>query len=174
MLIIKTLLILFLLLPVESKWQRINTKESISFLFPNNVQKLNRAINDIPSVIYQTKDLVCVLGVVCSDFSKKEIALNNENVLKLYEQLKQGSISMETATLKAEHTVPYENMLIKEIEYSIFKDNYEMTYYKRFIFRNNFVYQLSIGGRTRHLNLIKEEREIFFNSVNFKDEIPKP
>ena len=40
-----------------------------------------------------------------------------------------------------------ENMIIKEIQYSIYKDKYEMTYIKRFIFRDNYIYQISIGGR---------------------------
>ena len=69
--------------------------------------------------------------------------------------------------IKRENTVPYENMLIKEIEYTIIKDNYEMTYFKRFIFRENYIYQISIGGRTRHSEILKQEKEIFFNSVSF-------
>lgn len=60
-------------------------------------------------------------------------------------------------------------MLIKEIEYTILKDKYEMTYFKRFIFRENYIYQISIGGRTRHQDVILKEKEIFFNSITFKD-----
>ena len=60
-------------------------------------------------------------------------------------------------------------MLIKEIEYTILKDKYEMTYFKRFIFRENYIYQISIGGRTRHQDIILEEKEIFFNSITFED-----
>lgn len=167
MLIPKILLTFLALFPADNKWQRITTNQEISFLFPNHAQKLERITDDIPSTIYQTKDLTCVFGIVCSDFSKKDIDFNTENTSLLYEQLKKGSTSMESAILKSEYTVPYENMLIKEIEYSVMKDNYEMTYFKRFIFRDKMVYQVSIGGRTRHLGEIKKEREIFFNSILF-------
>ncbi len=44
------------------------------------------------------------------------------------------------------------------------------TYFKRFIFRNNMVYQISIGGRTRHRDILLQKREVFFNSVHFPKE----
>lgn len=170
MLVLKLLLSFLTLLPTDARWQRIETDQHISFLFPNNVQKLQRKTNGIPSYIYQTKDLTCVFGVVCSDFSNQKISFSDPNhALAIYEQLKKGSVDMETAILKNEQTVPYENMLIKEIEYSIIKDKYEMTYFKRFIFRNNKVYQVTIGAKTRHFDILKEEREIFFNSFLFTD-----
>lgn len=78
-------------------------------------------------------------------------------------------MSLKTAILKKENTVPCEGMLIKEIEYSVMKDKFEMTYFKRFIFRENYIYQISIGGRTRHLDMIEKEKEIFFNSVSFPE-----
>ena len=168
MLLIKILFLALSFLPADQgQWQRIKTNEQISFLFPNNPQKLSRLVNGIPSKIYQTKDLACVAGVVCSDLSAKKIKLTDELALAFYEELKKGTLELKTAILKNETTVPYENMLIKEIEYSIIKDNHEMTYFKRFIFRENYIYQISIGGRTRHLDIIKEEREIFFNSITF-------
>lgn len=167
-LLFKILLIALALLPQDEKWQRINTTEEISFLLPNNPQKLKKMVNGIPSIIYQTKDLTCVAGVVCSDMSAKKINLTGEMALAIYDELKTGTLSLETAILKEETTVPYENMLIKEIEYSVIKDKYEMTYFKRFIFRNNYIYQVSIGGRTRHLDIIKKERETFFNSISFQ------
>lgn len=169
MLLLKILLIALALTPADGKWQRIQTTEHISFLFPNHAQTIKKIINDIPSTIYQTKDLTCVAGVVCSDMSVKKIKMTPEIVSALYEELKNSSLKMETAILKKETTVPYEGMLIKEIEYSIIKDKFEMTYFKRFIFRENYIYQLSIGGRTRHLDIIQQERETFFNSVTFPD-----
>lgn len=169
-LLLKFFLIALTLLPANDNWQRISTTEHIAFLFPNNPQKLKKMVNGIPSTIYQTKDLTCVAGVVCSDMSAKKIKLTGETALAIYEELKAGTLNMETAILKNELTVPYENMLIKEIEYSIIKDKYEMTYFKRFIFRDNFIYQISIGGRSRHMNIIQKEREIFFNSITFTEE----
>lgn len=170
MLILKLLLSVLTFLPTDARWQRIETDQHISFLFPNNAQKLQRETNGIHSSIYQTKDLTCVFGVVCSDFSNQNLSFSDPNhTLAIYEQLKKGSVEMETAILKNEQTVPYENMLIKEIEYSIIKDKHEMTYFKRFIFRNNRVYQVTIGAKTRHFDILKEEREIFFSSLLFTD-----
>lgn len=167
MLLIKILLLFLPLLPAHSNWLRIETEQHISFLFPYKPESLRKTINNIPSYIYQTKNLTTVFGVVCSDLGAKGIEIDNENVQRLYQELKTGSLSMESAYLKEERTIPYDNMIIKEIEYSIFKDNHEMTYFKRFIFRDNYVYQITIGGRTRFLNEIKAEKEVFFNSISF-------
>lgn len=167
--ILKLFLLFALLSGNNTHWQRINTEQQISFSFPNYPQKLERLINEIPSVIYQTKDLTCVAGVVCSDLSGKKIRMTPEYAQGLYEELKKGTLQLETAILKKETTIPYENMLIKEIEYTIIKDHYEMTYFKRFIFRENYIYQISIGGPTRHIDIIQKEKEIFFNSISFPD-----
>ena len=168
MILFKIFLLTLTLLPVEDiKWQRVDTEEQISFLFPNYPQKLQKLVQGIPSTIYQTKDLTCVAGVVCSDLSSKNIKLDNETAMLFHEEMKKGTLAMETAILKNESSVPYENLLIKEIEYSIIKGKYEMTYYKRFIFRDNYIYQISIGGRTRHLDILQKEREVFFNSITF-------
>lgn len=173
MLLLKILLITLSLIAPEEKWQRINTTEQISFLFPNSPQKLKKMVNGIPSTIYQTKDLTCVAGVVCSDMSSKKIQLTSELASALYEELKTGTLKLESAILKKETSIPYENMLIKEIEYSVIKDKYEMTYFKRFIFRDNYIYQISIGGRTRHMDIIMQERETFFNSITFSEKKEK-
>lgn len=172
MFILKLLLFSLLFVPGNELWKRIETGQGVSFLFPNNAQTFKRNINEIEAHIYQTKDLTCVFGVVCSDFSAAGLEINPENVQQLYEQLKKGSLDLPTAILKDEKTIPYEGMLIKEIEYSLIKDNYEMTYFKRFIFRDNKVYQVSVGGRTRHRNYIERGRELFFNSFQFKEPVP--
>lgn len=173
MLILKILLIALSLLTTDGKWIRVNTSEHVSFLFPNAPQKLKQKVNGIPSTIYQTKDLVCVAGVVCSDFSVKKIKMTNEVAQALYKELKAGTLSIETAILKNETTVPYKNMLIKEIEYSVIKDKHEMTYFKRFIFRDNFIYQISIGALNRYTDTLLKQREIFFNSFTFEGETQK-
>lgn len=167
MLLLKILLLFLPVLPSHTNWLRIETQQHISFLLPYKPEYIRKTIGDIPSYIYQTKNLTSVFGVVCSDFGAKGIEIDNENVQRLYRELKTGSLSMESAYLKNEKTIPYENMIIKEIEYSVFKDDYEMTYFKRFIFRDNYVYQITIGGRTRFSNEIKAEKDIFFNSVTF-------
>ena len=48
-----------------------------------------------------------------------------------------------------------------------------MTYIKIFIFRDNYIYQISIGGRTRHMSVIQNEMETFFNSISFHDPTEK-
>ena len=115
MLLIKISLLFSLLLPDSGKWQRIQTPECISFLFPNTPEKIVNTNNGIRSTIYQTKDLTCVFGIVCSDMSSKKIRITSEYAQILYEELKKGSLSIETAILKEEKTIPYENMIIKEI-----------------------------------------------------------
>jgi len=170
MLLIKILFLLLLLLPAEGKWHRVKTEEKISFLLPDVPQKSQQIINGIPSTIYQAKNLTCIAGVVCSDFSSKKVDLTGATALLFYEELKKSTLDLESAIIKKEITVPYENMLIKEIEYSIIKDKHEMTYFKRFIFRNNYIYQISIGGRTRHMTVLRAERETFFNSISFPED----
>ena len=166
---LKLLLLALLFTPAPDSWLRVTTTEQISFLFPNRPQKLTKVVNGIPSVIYQTKDNACVTGVVCTDMSVKKVKLTNELAQAIYNELKAGTLAAEGTTLREENTVPYDNMLIKEIVYTVNKDKYEMTYFKRFIFRENFIYQLSIGGRSRHLDALWQEREMFFNSVSFPE-----
>ena len=168
MLIVKLLLALSFLSPQLQGWERIRTDQHISFLFPNKAQTFKQENGGFSSTVYQTKDLACVLGVVCTVFSDSKAEITPENALALYEELKKGSLEVKTAILKNEQTVPYENMLIKEIEYSVIKDEFEMTYFKRFIFRDNIIYQITIGGKTRHRDIVEREREIFFNSLLFE------
>lgn len=172
MMLLKILLLALALLPDETHWQRIHTQQGISFSFPNYPQKLERLVGGIPSIIYQTKDLTCVAGVVCSDLSSQKIDKPTEYAQFLYEELKAGTVGQEGVTLKKETTIPDDHMFIREIEYTTFKDNYQMTYFKRIIFKENYIYQITIGGRSRHLDIIQQEKEIFFNSVSFHDSNP--
>lgn len=166
--ILLKLLIIALLLPVgEEKWIRVETDQHVSFLFPNTPQKIEKNVDGIPTVIYQTKDLVCVAGIVCSDMTSKNYPPDKATAALLYEEMKKSTLSMGNVTLRNEISVPDENMLIKEIEYTIIKDKNEMTYFKRFIFRNNYIYQITIGARNRFMDMLKTEKEIFFNSITF-------
>ena len=88
MLLIKISLLFSLLLPDSGKWQRIQAPECISFLFPNTPEKIVNTNNGIRSTIYQTKDLTCVFGIVCSDMSSKKIRITSEYAQILYEELK--------------------------------------------------------------------------------------
>ena len=53
------------------------------------------------------------------------------------------------------------------------KDGEEMTYFKRFIFRDNCMYQLTIGGKTEDIEEIKKQRDKFFDSVRFNQDTRK-
>jgi len=57
-------------------WKRTDTKEHISFLFPNTVQSLTQESNGIVSHIYQTKDLTCVFVV---DWFKQSVKDHRRN-----------------------------------------------------------------------------------------------
>ena len=79
MAILKILLLaLSLITPEETTWVRVNAPEGISFLFPNAPQKITKNVDGIPTVIYQTKDLACVAGVVCSDLSAKHLRMDGK------------------------------------------------------------------------------------------------
>ena len=151
-----------------SSWQRVeDEKYNISFALPNKPEKISRFSGKIPVVVYQTKTSMAVMGIVCSGFEQGGIPINGETVNKLYEEMKAGSLEVETALLKKESTVPFNDLLVKEIEYTVVSNRQEMTYFKRFIFRDGIAYQITIGGRTRHRALLEEMKTTLFNSLNF-------
>lgn len=80
---------------------------------------------------------------------------------------------MPTAKLTGEKRIPDAETDIREISYTIMKDGEEMTYFKRFIFRDNCMYQLTIGGKTEDLEELNSQRDKFFNSVKFDQNIRK-
>lgn len=80
---------------------------------------------------------------------------------------------MPTAKLTGEKRIPDANTNIREISYTIMKDGEEMTYFKRFIFRDNCMYQLTIGGKTEDIEEIKKQRDKFFDSVRFNQDTRK-
>ena len=60
----------------------------VMLVFPNTPEKIVNTNNGIRSTIYQTKDLTCVFGIVCSDMSSKKIRITSEYAQILYEELK--------------------------------------------------------------------------------------
>lgn len=149
-------------------WTRtLDDKYGISFLMPNKPEKLNRLTGKIPSVIYQTKNSTAVFGIVCSDFQQGGVAITGEWAKQFYEEMKQGSLAVPTAILKNEETLPFDNMLVKEIEYATVSRNREMTYFKRIFIRDGKVYQVTLGGRSRHRAQLLELKNSFFNSLSF-------
>lgn len=157
-----------MLTPSEEEWIRIKGDQHISFLFPSKGQHFKKNVGEIPSWIFQTKNITCVFGVVCTRLTKEKGQLDSYTLQQLYTRMRKESVAMPTARLKNEKTIPNKNMDIKEICYTIMKDNHEMTYYKRFIFRDNCMYQITIGGPTRLIREIEFQKEKFFNSIQFK------
>ena len=94
------------------------------------------------------------------------ISIATKNPVAMLQQKKE-SVSMPTAKLTGEKRIPDVDMDIREISYTIMKDEEEMTYFKRFIFRDNCMYQLTIGGKTEDLEELESQRDKFFNSVKF-------
>lgn len=168
--ILKVLLVALCLVVPDGTWLQVNAPEGISFLFPNTPQKRTEDVNGIPSVIYQTKDLVCVAGIVCSDLSASEIPTDSLAMRQIYEMMKAATLGMETAVLKQETAVPDDSLFIRELEYTLAQGKYEMTYYRRFIFKGRRIYQASIGAQNRYIDLLQKKRETFFNSISFTDE----
>lgn len=167
--------LLLILLPIPqtefatSEWKRVTTEQGISFLFPSYPQHKQQMTGNFHSDVYQTKDIACVYGVVASDFSNQPEFFAPENIQSFYDQMLKGSLEVPTAILKDERSVEFDGILIKEIEYSVIDGKYEMTYFKRFIFRAPYIYQISIGGRSRHRDFLLQNREIFFSSISFPE-----
>ncbi|MGL5681990.1 MAG: hypothetical protein ACRDDZ_02910 [Marinifilaceae bacterium] len=153
-----------------NNWQRVeDDKYKIAFSAPNKPEKVSRFSGKIPVVVYQTKNNIAVMGIVCSDFAQGGIQITGETTARLYEEMKAGSLEIPTAILKKEQTVPFNDMLVKEIEYTVISNRQEMTYFKRFIFRDGVVFQMTIGGRTRHRAQLEELKGMFFGSLSFKE-----
>ena len=145
--ILKIILIgILCLAPEKDGWVRINGDNYISF---------------------QTKNITCVFGAVCTQLTKEKGVLDEYTINQLYISMKKESVSMPTAKLTGEKRIPDVDMDIREISYTIMKDEEEMTYFKRFIFRDNCMYQLTIGGKTEDLEELESQRDKFFNSVKF-------
>lgn len=172
--ILKIILIGLLLLPPEKDdWVKINGDNYISFSFPSRGERLKKEVNGMRSWIFQTKNITSVFGVVCTQLTKEKGVLDAYTVNQLYISMKKESVALPTAKLVSETIIPGKNMEIWEICYTIMKDEYEMTYFKRFIFRDNCMYQLTIGGKTEDLEEIKPQKEKFFNSIRFDEETRK-
>ena len=174
MLILKIILIGFLCLaPEKDGWVGINGDNYISFSFPSRGERFKKEVNNMRSWIFQTKNITCVFGVVCTQLTKEKGVLDEYTINQLYISMKKESVSMPTAKLTGEKRIPDTETDIREISYTIMKDGEEMTYFKRFIFRDNCMYQLTIGGKTEDLEELNSQRDKFFNSVKFDQNIRK-
>ncbi len=83
----------------------------------------------------------------------QKIKLTEETAFLFYEKPKNSTLDIETALIKKEVTAPYENMIIKEIAYTIIKYKFQITYFKIVIFRNNCIQKISIGATTCYMEI---------------------
>lgn len=137
----------------------------ISFKMPNKIQILKNELNGFKTQIFQTKDLTCLYGIVASKL--EDYDFSHQPVEEFYKGMKEGSLYDTSAILLNEHSTIYKKMLVKEIKYSTLYKRSEYTYFKRFIFRGNYIYQISIGAMSRHANELEANKEKFFNTVIF-------
>ena len=155
--ILKIILIgILCLAPEKDGWVRINGDNYISFSFPSRGERFKKEVNNMRSWIFQTKNITCVFGAVCTQLTKEKGVLDEYTINQLYISMKKESVSMPTAKLTGEKRIPDVDI-----------DEEEMTYFKRFIFRDNCMYQLTIGGKTEDLEELESQRDKFFNSVKF-------
>ena len=154
--------------PDIDPWIQTSSESSeISFKMPVKHQLLQKELNGIESEVFQTKDLTCVYGIVASKL--KNTDFSKQPVDEIYKAMKEGSLIDKSVILLSEISLPYKKMLIKEIKYSIMRKNKEYIYYKRFIFRKSFAYQITIGAYKRHINELEANKKIFFNSIDFSE-----
>jgi len=137
----------------------------IEFKVPNTLVKSRKDLNGIKSTLMETKDLTCIYSITASKFKGYDFSKGNNN--DYYQELKKGSLIERSSILLDEHSLAYNRMLAKEIKFSIIINKSEYIYYRRFFFRDNFIYQITIGGMRRHIVDIEANREIFFNSIIF-------
>lgn len=154
----------------KEEWVKIKGDYQITFLFPSRGERLKKDVNNIRSWIYQTKNATCVFGVVCTQLTKEKGVLDAYTLNQLYIAMRKELIAMPTAKVLSEKRIPSKNTEIWEINYTVEKDKEEMTYFKRFIFRDNCMYQVSIGAKTQDMEELEPQMRKFFNSVVFQED----
>lgn len=154
----------------KEEWVKIKGDYQITFLFPSRSERLKKDVNNIRSWIYQTKNATCVFGVVCTQLTKEKGVLDAYTLNQLYIAMRKELVAMPTAKVLSEKRIPSKNTEIWEINYTVVKDKEEMTYFKRFIFRDNCMYQVSIGAKTEDMEELEPQMRKFFNSVVFQED----
>jgi hypothetical protein len=150
-------------------WVKTKSEKSkISFELPETPNVRNQELNGITSEIFSHRDAANIYGIVASDFSGLDLDFNHSDPTEYYNQMKQGSLLSNNTRLISEQSVSYQRMLGKEITYTVMVGNLEYTYFKRFFFRDQFIYQIAIGGPTRMKQVLLDKKQIFFRSIQFE------
>ena len=96
--ILKIILIgILCLAPEKDGWVRINGDNYISFSFPSRGERFKKEVNNMRSWIFQTKNITCVFGAVCTQLTKEKGVLDEYTINQLYISMKKESVSMPTA-----------------------------------------------------------------------------
>lgn len=90
----------------SDEWIRVKGPDHLSFLFPNHAQRLKKEIEGAQSWIFQTKNLTCVFGVVCTKLNTEKGTFKDLTVAQLYQQMKKETLTVESAVLKEEKKHP--------------------------------------------------------------------
>lgn len=153
------------------EWHKVETPEGITFSMPGETAHEFSIQDGIPTHIYKSRDLNCIFGVVCSNFSNKKEMLSPEYHGSLVEILKSGSIPKEEyGKLVSEQLIQKELPLIYEINYTTMNDKIQWSYIKRFIITESHIYQFNIGAKTRNTDQLKFESTLFFDSAQITNE----
>ena len=95
--ILKIILIgILCLAPEKDGWVRINGDNYISFSFPSRGERFKKEVNNMRSWIFQTKNITCVFGAVCTQLTKEKGVLDEYTINQLYISMKRESVSMPT------------------------------------------------------------------------------
>ncbi len=161
------LIFTFSLTQAQVNWKKtISEKSKISFSLPNKPNIKTQEVNGIQSEIFSYRDAHTIFGIVASDFSAQKFNFSNSDYTEFYQQMKQSSLN-DKCKLVVENSIPYQHLLGKEIIYTELVGKKEYTFYKRFFFRNHFIYQIVIGGPSRFKQVVIDKKRLFFNSVTF-------
>ncbi|MDE5422945.1 hypothetical protein L3073_12075 [Ancylomarina sp. DW003] len=153
----------------QVKWIKTKSEKSkVSFELPETPYLRNQELNGINSEVFAYRDVAHIYGVVASDFSTLKVDFRHNDPSEYYTQMKEGSLLSSDAILTSEQSVTYKRMIGKEISYTMMVGKHEYTYFKRFFFRNQFIYQFTIGGPTRMKQVLYDKKAIFFDSIQFE------
>ena len=150
-------------------WVRTKSdKSKISFELPETPYIRTQEFNGISSEIFSHRDAANIYGIVASDFSGLNLDFTHSDPTEYYTQMKEGSLLSSDTRLISEQSISYKRLLGKEICYTMMLKNLEYTYFKRFFFKDQFIYQITIGGPTRMKQVLLDKKQIFFNSIQFE------
>ncbi len=154
----------------SGEWHNVETGEGVTFTMPGEAAHEFSIQDGAPTHIYKSRDLNCIFGAVCSNFSNKKEMLAPEYHGSLVEILKLGSIPKEDyGKLVSEKLIQKDAPLIYEINYTTESNNIQWSYIKRFIITDSHIYQFNIGAKTRNTDQLKFESNLFFDSIELTD-----